>query len=75
MQFNQMDRLSVAIMLPRDNILVVIITGMILLLHLHLNIQVLPIIQTMLRMFSKQGDISVEELIQLELFDLFEQTI
>ena len=72
MQFNQMDRLSVAIMLPRDNILVIIITGMTLLLHLHLNIQVLPTIQTMLRMFSKQGDIPVEELIQLELFDLFE---
>ena len=67
MQFNQMDLPNVGIMLPQDNIPVVITTGMILHLHLHLNIRVLPIIQTMLQMSSKLEGIVAVELILLEL--------
>jgi len=54
MQFDQMVPPNVVIMLLQDNIQAVTITGMILLLrHLPL-IQVLPIIQIMLHMFSRQ---------------------
>ena len=55
MQFDQMVPPNVEIMLLLDNIQAVTITGMILLLrHLPL-IQVLPIIQIMLHIFSRPG--------------------
>ena len=47
--------LNVEIMLPLDSMLPSITIGMILLLLRHLRIQVLPITQIMLHMFSRQG--------------------
>ena len=55
MQFDQMVPPNVEIMLLLDNIQAVTITGMILLLLHRPHIQVLPIIQIMLHMFSRQG--------------------
>ena len=75
MQFDQMVPPNVEIMLLLDNIQAVTITGMILLL-LHLpHIQVLPIIQIMLHMFSRQGHFIPVVPIQLEPFKEFEPKI
>ena len=69
MRFNQMVPLNVETMLLLDNILAVIITGMISLLLLHQIIQSLLTIQTMLPMSLNHVNILVAVLILLEPFD------
>ena len=62
--------LNVEIMLPRENMTINTITGMILLLPHHLIILALQIIRTMLPMYSRQNHLLVVQPIRLELFDV-----
>ena len=75
MLFGQMVLLNVEIILLPDNIPAIIITGTILLLLHHHNIQILITTQTMLRMFLRLGHFIRVELILLEPFNELEQKI